>query len=111
MITRFKSALNRIEADQELVKRTESYLQDALRPGQQAIRRNRESRSPWLFFPDWSSMRSLAAVACVAIFMIAGSTGAYTYLPDPRILYLRGYQPQCRTGHQCLRPGGLGAGL
>lgn len=83
MNTCFKSALNRIEADPELVKRTESYLQDALITGQQPIGRNRESRLPWLFFPGWSSLRSLTTAACIAIFLIAGSTGAYTYYQTP----------------------------
>ncbi len=80
MITRFKSGLDRVDAEQALLDRTEAYLHKALSP---AGRKPSAAHS----ILSRSSLRGLAAVACMALFLIAGSAGAYNYYQTP-VAYL-----------------------
>ena len=78
MITHFKSALNKIEAEEELVSRTEEYLRNALNESQEV--KNVKVTKGSLF----SLNKKLVVAFClVFLFVTAGSTGAYSYYKTP----------------------------
>lgn len=76
MNTIFRSALSRIKADEELISKTEQYLNAALiqrspNPGALVAR----SR--------WSSIKTLVAAACMLFMLIGGGAGGYNYYQTP----------------------------
>ena len=78
MITHFKSALNKIEAEEELVSRTEEYLRNALNESQEV--KNVKVTKGSLF----SLNKKLVVAFClVFLFVTGGSTGAYSYYKTP----------------------------
>lgn len=78
MITHFKSALNKIEAEEELVSRTEEYLRNALNESQEV--KNVKVTKGSLF----SLNKKLVVAFClIFLFVTAGSTGAYSYYKTP----------------------------
>ncbi|HWQ88463.1 MAG TPA: hypothetical protein VN374_00645 [Desulfitobacteriaceae bacterium] len=70
MNSHFKSALNRIKADEALISKTEVYLRDTLAKGQ-------NSRITKL--EKWSmiNMKKFAMAACVAVLLIGGGFKVY----------------------------------
>lgn len=78
MITRFKSALDKIEAEEELINKTEDYLRATLNK-KQTVKLVGATKSS-LF----SINRRLAIVACFVFFFVGiGGTGAYAYYKTP----------------------------
>lgn len=78
MITRFKSALDKIEAEEELINKTEDFLRATLNK-KQNVKLVGATKSSLL-----SINRRLAIVACfVFLFVGVGSTGAYAYYKTP----------------------------
>ena len=78
MITHFKSALNKIKAEEELVSRTEEYLRNALNESQE-VKTFKVTKGS-LF----SLNKKLAVAFClVFLFVIGGSAGAYSYYKTP----------------------------
>lgn len=77
MITRFKSALNQIKAEDELISKTEMYLKDSLK----------KEESNFSKFINWRSFnmnKKLVVATCLAALVIGGSgTGAYAYYKTP----------------------------
>jgi hypothetical protein len=76
MITHFKTALNQIKAEDELVNKTEMYLRETLTKKQNLKIIN--FTNDRLF-----SMKKLAMVAALIIVFLSGSTGAYAYYKTP----------------------------
>ena len=78
MITRFKSALNQIKAEDELISRTEKYLKHSL---------EKEEESNFSKFINWrlfNMNKKLIVAACLAVLVVGGSgTGAYAYYKTP----------------------------
>lgn len=77
MITRFKSALNRIKAEDALVDKTEAYLRKALEENQNDKNNIFENRRSVYM------KKKLAVAACLALLVIGGGTGAYAYYKTP----------------------------
>lgn len=81
MNSRFKSALDKIEAEDELVNKTEVYLRDALK-------KNQKHKN--IKFLDWRSFtmkKGIAISACTAILLTCGGGGVYAYAQTP-VAYL-----------------------
>ena len=81
MNSRFKSALDKIEAEDELVSKTEVYLRDALK-------KNQKHKN--IKFLDWRSFtmkKGIAISACTAILLTCGGGGVYAYAQTP-VAYL-----------------------
>lgn len=81
MNSRFKSALDKIEAEDELVNKTEVYLRDALK-------KNQKHKN--IKFLDWRSFtmkKGIAILACAAILLTCGGGGVYAYAQTP-VAYL-----------------------
>jgi hypothetical protein len=76
MITRFKSALNQVKADDLLVGKTEAYLRDA-------IAKQRHNKSAHLNNWSPSSKRKIVVAAAAIVFCLVGTTGAYAYYQKP----------------------------
>ena len=75
MNSRFKSALDKIEAEDELVNKTEVYLRDALK-------KNQKHKN--IKFLDWRSFtmkKGIAILACAAILLTCGGVYAYAQTP------------------------------
>ncbi|WP_339060937.1 hypothetical protein [Tepidibacillus marianensis] len=81
MITRFKSALNQIKAEDELISKTEAYLKDSLAKNQ-STKINKFIK--WRLLP---MKKRLAIATCLAVLLIGGGSGAYAYTQTP-ITYL-----------------------
>jgi hypothetical protein len=76
MITRFKSVLNQIKAEDALISRTEVFLKDAL------INKNTKN----IKFNNWRTLfmkKKLVAAACMATLIVGGSGAAYAYYQTP----------------------------
>ena len=80
MIIRFKSALNKIRAEDELINKTEAYLKDSLTKNEKA-KTNKNIK--WRLLP---MKKGLAIAICLAVLIISGS-GVYAYTQTP-ISYL-----------------------
>lgn len=79
MITRFKSALNQVKADKQLISRTEVYLKDSLlKDGGTKFNKSINYR---LLFMN----RKLRIAACYVVFLLAigGISGIYGYYQTP----------------------------
>ena len=76
MITRFKSGLNQIKAEDDLFNKTEIYLRNTLT-------KNQEHKVIKLSQGRFFYLKKIAMVACFAILIIATSGGAYTYYMTP----------------------------
>jgi hypothetical protein len=78
MITRFKSALNQIKAEDELISKTEMYLKHSL---------EKEEESNFSKFINWrlfNMNKKLIVATCLAVLVVGGSgTGAYAYYKTP----------------------------
>lgn len=76
MITHFKSALDQVKADEELISKTEIYLKDAMKNNEN--KNNFGKRGVKIM-----NIRKLAIAASMAIVLIGGSSGAYAYYQTP----------------------------
>jgi len=70
MNTRFKSALNHVKANEDLINKTEEYLRDTLA---------KEQISKMTEFNKWRmiGMKKFAIAACVALLLLGGGFKAY----------------------------------
>ncbi|WP_054943794.1 anti-sigma-I factor RsgI family protein [Paenibacillus ihuae] len=75
MISRFKSAINQIKAEDDLISRTEGFLKDAL------INENTKN----IKFNHWRTfiMKKKLVAACMATLLVGGSGSAYAYYQTP----------------------------
>lgn len=78
MNTHFKSALNQIKADDELVNRTEQYLREAL---------SDNNTSKISYFKKNSMRKAIIVAASFFILIFVGGGGAYAYYQAP-VAYL-----------------------
>ncbi|XJZ27064.1 hypothetical protein ACF5W4_17355 [Bacillota bacterium Lsc_1132] len=74
MITRYKSALNKIKAEDELVNKTEMYLREAL------VNNQNPKFIKWRLVP---MKVKIAIAAFLVVLLIGGSGGAYAYYQTP----------------------------
>ncbi|SEU27577.1 hypothetical protein [Paenibacillus sp. NFR01] len=76
MISRFKSAINQIKAEEALISRTEGFLKDALMNENTTNIKYSHRRT---FFMK----KKLIAAACAATLLVGGSGAAYAYYQTP----------------------------
>lgn len=76
MISRFKSAMNQIKAEDALISRTEVFLKDALMNTNTNNIKNSHWRSLFM-------KKKLVAAACMATLIVGGSGAAYAYYQTP----------------------------
>ncbi|KUP22096.1 hypothetical protein [Paenibacillus sp. DMB5] len=76
MISRFKSAMNQIKAEDALINRTEGFLKDALMNTNTNNIKNSHWRSLFM-------KKKLVAAACMATLIVGGSGAAYAYYQTP----------------------------
>ena len=77
MIIHFKSALNQIKAEDELVSKTEIYLRNELAKNKNT-KINKYIKRGLLSIP-----KNLAIAACLAVLFIGGATGTYAHYQTP----------------------------
>jgi len=77
MITHFKSELNEIKAEADLVSKTDAFLRDSLT--------NNKKQEKFSFFNRrlFFMKKKLAIAVLAAIFTLGGSTGAFAYYKTP----------------------------
>ncbi|WP_310831355.1 anti-sigma-I factor RsgI family protein [Paenibacillus pedocola] len=76
MISRFKSAINQIKAEEALISRTEVFLKDAL------MKENTKN----IKYSHWRTFfmkKKLVAAACMATLIVGGGGAAYGYYQTP----------------------------
>lgn len=76
MISRFKSAINQIKAEEALISRTEVFLKDALM--------NENTKN--IKYSHWRTFfmkKKLVAAACMATLIVGGGGAAYGYYQTP----------------------------
>lgn len=78
MNTIFKSALNQVKAEDELVKNTETYLKNNL---------NQKGKGIMNFFNNGKTLKKLVAAACFTLVLAGGGKAAYAYYWTP-VAYL-----------------------
>lgn len=89
MNTHFKSALNQIKAEDELVNKTELYLRDAL---------SNNSTPKISVFKKSSMQKAIVAAACFFILIIGGGGGAYAYYQTPTAYLCLDINPSVELG-------------
>lgn len=77
MITNFKSALNKIKAEEELVKKTEKYLKETL------IKNEKPKTNDYISWGGFYMKKKFLVAASLAVLCLGGSTGAYAYYQTP----------------------------
>ena len=77
MITNFKSALNKIKAEEELVKKTEKYLKDTL------LKNEKPKTNDYISWGGFYMKKKFIFAASLAVLCLGGSTGAYAYYQTP----------------------------
>jgi len=77
MITNFKSALNKIKAEEELVKKTEKYLKETL------IKNEKSKIDDYINWGGFYMKKKFLVAASLAVLCLGGSTGAYAYYQTP----------------------------
>lgn len=77
MITNFKSALNKIKAEEELVKKTEKYLKETL------IKNEKSKIDDYINWGGFYMKKKFIFAASLAVLFLGGSTGAYAYYQTP----------------------------
>lgn len=77
MITNFKSALNKIKAEEELVKKTEKYLKDTL------LKNEKPKTNDYISWGGFYMKKKFLVAASLAVLCLGGSTGAYAYYQTP----------------------------
>ncbi|MBK5211769.1 MAG: hypothetical protein JJE36_05610 [Coriobacteriia bacterium] len=92
LITRFKTALGRIKADEALLDKTEAYLKDALEH-----RNGRRSGVPI----NWRVLymkKSFAVALSVAVLAVGGSVGGYAFYQTPQSYLSLDINPSIELG-------------
>ena len=77
MITKFKSALNKVKAEEELVNKTEKYLKDTL------LKNEKPKTNDYISWGGFYMKKKFLVAASLAVLCLGGSTGAYAYYQTP----------------------------